>query len=100
MMFSMICGTSHNSSRLQIYDHVKLENPHELSRIPRRSKKSIILEAHRRSVLVKLMVTRNNHGYSCCIKKIIKNKLVATRSCEFGNYGKVVMMRRLNSQSG
>ena len=40
-----------------------------------------------------------NHGYSCCIKKIIKNKLFATRS-EFGNYGKVVVMRRLNSQSG
>ena len=38
-----------------------------------------------------------NHGYNCCIKKIIKNKLVAT-SCEFGNYGKVVVMRRLNSQ--
>jgi hypothetical protein len=41
-----------------------------------------------------------NHEYSCCIKKIIKNKLVATRICEFGNYGKVVVMRRLNSQSG
>jgi hypothetical protein len=38
--------------------------------------------------------------YSCCIKKIIKNKLVATRSYEFGNYDKVAMMRRLNSQSG
>ena len=41
-----------------------------------------------------------NHGYSCCIKKIIKNKLVAARSCEFGNYGKVVVMTRLNTQSG
>ena len=41
-----------------------------------------------------------NHGYSCWIEKIIKNKLVATRSCEFGNYGKVVVMRILNSQSG
>ena len=40
-----------------------------------------------------------NHGYSCCIKKIIKIN-VATRSCGFVNYGKVVEMRRLNSQSG
>ena len=41
-----------------------------------------------------------NHGYSYFIKKIIKNKLVATRSCEFGSYGKVVVMGRLNSQNG
>ena len=41
-----------------------------------------------------------NHGLSGCNKKTIKNKLVATRSCEFGNYGKVVVMKRLNSQSG
>ena len=46
---------------------------------------------------MKLGVT---HGYSWCIKKIIKNKLVATRICEFGDYGKVVVMRILNSQNG
>jgi hypothetical protein len=23
----LVCGTPHNSSRLEIYDHVKLENP-------------------------------------------------------------------------
>jgi hypothetical protein len=25
--FPMVCGMSHNSSRLESYDHVKLENP-------------------------------------------------------------------------
>ena len=39
-----------------------------------------------------------NCGYSCCIKKITKNKLVEKISCEFGNYGKVDVMRRLNTQ--
>jgi hypothetical protein len=55
--FVMICGMPHSSSRLERYGLVKLKNPHELSRSPRRSKKSIILEAPRRSVLVKLMIT-------------------------------------------
>jgi hypothetical protein len=34
MIFTVICGTSHNSSWLERYGHVKLENPHELSRSP------------------------------------------------------------------
>jgi hypothetical protein len=25
--FPLVCGMSHNSSRLESYDHVKLENP-------------------------------------------------------------------------
>jgi hypothetical protein len=29
MPFLVVCETSHNSSRLEIYGHVKLENPHE-----------------------------------------------------------------------
>jgi hypothetical protein len=32
MPFSVVCGTPHNSSQLESYGHVKLENPHELSR--------------------------------------------------------------------
>jgi hypothetical protein len=27
MPFLVVCGTSHNSSRLESYGHVKLENP-------------------------------------------------------------------------
>ena len=27
MPFMVVCGTSHNSSQLESYDHVKLENP-------------------------------------------------------------------------
>jgi hypothetical protein len=38
MPFPVVCGTSHNSSRLESYGHVKLENPHESSRSPKRSK--------------------------------------------------------------
>jgi hypothetical protein len=38
--FPVICGKSLSSSRLRRYGLVKLENPHELSRSPRRSKKS------------------------------------------------------------
>jgi hypothetical protein len=36
--FPVVCETSHNSSRLESYGHVKLENPHESSRSPKRSK--------------------------------------------------------------
>ena len=32
MPFPLVCGTSHNSSQLESYGHVKLENPHESSR--------------------------------------------------------------------
>jgi hypothetical protein len=38
MPFPMVCVMSHNSSRLESYGHVKLENPHESSRIPKKSK--------------------------------------------------------------
>jgi hypothetical protein len=38
MPFLVVCGTSHNSSRLDIYGHVKLEDPHESSRSPKKSK--------------------------------------------------------------
>jgi hypothetical protein len=38
MTFPVVCGTSHNSSQLESYGHVKLENPHESSRSPKRSK--------------------------------------------------------------
>jgi hypothetical protein len=36
MSFLVVCGTSHNSSRLESYLQamVKLENPHESSRSP------------------------------------------------------------------
>jgi hypothetical protein len=34
MPFPVICGMSHNSSRLESYGLVKLENPHVLSRSP------------------------------------------------------------------
>jgi hypothetical protein len=40
MTFPVICGTSHNSSRLESYGFVKLENPHVFLESPRRSKKS------------------------------------------------------------
>ena len=42
----------------------------------------IILEAPRRSWLVKWVKLGVNHGLSCWNKKINKNKLVATRSGE------------------
>jgi hypothetical protein len=29
--FPVVCGTSHNSSRLKSYGHVKLENPHDVN---------------------------------------------------------------------
>jgi hypothetical protein len=43
----------------------------------------IILEAPRRSCLVKWVKLGVNYGLSCYNKKIIKNKLVANRSGEF-----------------
>ena len=46
MPFLVVCGTSHNSSQLESYDHMKLENPHESYRSPQDSKcltKEIIL---------------------------------------------------------
>jgi hypothetical protein len=49
----------------------------------------IILESPRRSLLVKWLKLGVNHGLSCCIKKIIKNNLVTTRSGEFNICSKV-----------
>jgi hypothetical protein len=39
ILFLVICGTPHNSSRLESYGHVKLEKPHKLSKASIRSKK-------------------------------------------------------------
>ena len=47
----------------------------------------VILEAPRRSWLVKWVKLGVNRDLICCNKKIIKNKLVATRSGEFTIYG-------------
>jgi len=38
MPFLGVCGTSHKSSRLKSYGHVKLEDHHESSRSPKKSK--------------------------------------------------------------
>jgi len=46
MPFPVVCGTSHNSSRLESYDDMKLENPYESYRSPQELKclaKEIIL---------------------------------------------------------
>jgi hypothetical protein len=43
MPFSVVCGTSHNSSRLESYGHVKLEDPHESSRSYEDMKHNVLL---------------------------------------------------------
>ena len=37
MPFPVVCGTSHNSSWLESYGHMKLKNPHESYRSPQKS---------------------------------------------------------------